>query len=105
LKLFLGHAAYAQSLVLMIYMGGLALGSWLAARFAGAIRRPLLVYALVEAIVGIAALVFHDVFVSVVDVSPLVLAVLTRPDFSGTAQVVQGALLILPQPCCSATLR
>src|SRR5690349_19479 len=61
LKLFLGHAAYAQSLVLMIFMGGLALGSWLAARLAGAIRRPLIVYAIVEAIVGVAALVFHDV--------------------------------------------
>ena len=27
LKLFLGHAAYAQTLVLVIFMGGLALGS------------------------------------------------------------------------------
>jgi len=27
LKLFLGHAAYAQSLVLIIFMGGMALGS------------------------------------------------------------------------------
>jgi predicted membrane-bound spermidine synthase len=29
LKLFLGHAAYAQTLVLSIFMGGMALGSWL----------------------------------------------------------------------------
>ena len=28
LKLFLGHAAYAQTLVLAIFMGGMALGSW-----------------------------------------------------------------------------
>ena len=28
LKLFLGHAAYAQSLVLIIFMGGMALGAW-----------------------------------------------------------------------------
>ena len=27
LKLFLGHAAYAQSLVLAIFMGGMALGA------------------------------------------------------------------------------
>lgn len=33
LKLFLGHAAYAQSLVLIIFMGGMAIGSQLASRF------------------------------------------------------------------------
>jgi Na+/melibiose symporter-like transporter len=30
LKLFLGHAAYAQTLVLIIFMGGMALGAWAA---------------------------------------------------------------------------
>jgi len=29
LKLFLGHAAYAQTLVLAIFMGGMAIGAWL----------------------------------------------------------------------------
>jgi predicted membrane-bound spermidine synthase len=33
LKLFLGHAAYAQTLVLAIFMGGMALGSWLAGAY------------------------------------------------------------------------
>src|SRR5712671_7576349 len=60
LKLFLGHAAYAQALVLAIFMGGMALGSWLAARLAPRWRDPLLAYALVEAVVGAASLVFHD---------------------------------------------
>ena len=32
LGLVLGHAAYAQSLVLAIFMGGMAAGAWLAAR-------------------------------------------------------------------------
>src|SRR5690242_7035014 len=32
LGLYLGHAAYAQSLVLAIYMGGMALGAWWASR-------------------------------------------------------------------------
>ena len=32
LGLVLGHAAYAQSLVLAIFMGGMAGGAWLAAR-------------------------------------------------------------------------
>ena len=32
LKLFLEHAAYAQSLVLAIFSGGMALGSWICGR-------------------------------------------------------------------------
>src|ERR1700742_578105 len=32
LGLFLGHAAYAQSLVLAIFMGGMAAGAWWASR-------------------------------------------------------------------------
>src|SRR3982750_4487372 len=33
LKLFLGHAAYAQTLVLGIFMGGMAGGAWIASPF------------------------------------------------------------------------
>src|SRR5213592_3855683 len=66
-KLFLGHAAYAQTLVLVIFIGGLALGSWLCARLAAGIANPLRVYALVEGAIGIAALVFHAIFVAAVD--------------------------------------
>jgi predicted membrane-bound spermidine synthase len=36
LKLFLGHAAYAQSLVLVIFMGGMALGDYLVTAVAAA---------------------------------------------------------------------
>src|SRR6266566_374554 len=64
LKLFLGHAAYAQTLVLAIFMGGLAVGSWLAARLAPRRRRLLAAYAVVEASIGVVALVFHEVFVT-----------------------------------------
>ena len=66
LKLFLGHAAYAQSLVLIIFMGGMALGSWLASRFSERIKSLLLIYALFELIVGVAALVFHGLFSSLI---------------------------------------
>jgi spermidine synthase len=65
LKLFLGHAAYAQSLVLMIFMGGMALGAWGASRISPRLRNLLLAYALIEAVIGLAALVFHPVFVAV----------------------------------------
>ena len=66
-KLFLGHAAYAQTLVLVVFIGGLALGSWLCARWATAIANPLRAYALVEGAIGLAALGFHAAFVATVD--------------------------------------
>jgi spermidine synthase len=62
LKLFLGHAAYAQTLVLCIFMGGMAIGAGLAARWISRLRRPLLVYVAVEATLGAVALIFDPMF-------------------------------------------
>src|SRR5690349_23802877 len=67
LKLFLGHAAYAQSLVLIVFMGGMAGGAALCARFSSRIASPLVAYAAVEAAVGVLALVFHPLFVALTD--------------------------------------
>src|SRR5688572_17570602 len=69
LKLFLGHAAYAQTLVLAIFMGGMAIGSWLLARYSGRIQRLLLGYVLVEGIIGVLGIVFHRGFVALTDLS------------------------------------
>ena len=60
LKLFLGHAAYAQTLVLIIFMGGMAIGSWLSTQVMQSKKiNLLLAYAVVEAIIGILAIAFH----------------------------------------------
>src|SRR5579871_4815609 len=67
LKLYLGHAAYAQSLVLIVFMGGMALGAAFCARISTRIRNPLAAYAAVEAVIGLCALVFHPVFVAATD--------------------------------------
>lgn len=67
LKLFLGHAAYAQTLVLAIFMGGMALGAWLVSRYTHRIRSLLLGYAVAEFGIGVLALVFHAVFVALTD--------------------------------------
>ena len=67
LKLLLGHAAYAQTLVLAIYMGGMSLGAWLAARYSERIKNPLLFYAGAELIIGLFAFGFHSVFVGSTD--------------------------------------
>jgi spermidine synthase len=64
LKLFLGHAAYAQTLVLAIFMGGMAIGSWLASRFTQRIGNLLLGYAFAELGIGLLAIAFHGVFVA-----------------------------------------
>src|SRR4051812_31993047 len=62
LKLFLGHAAYAQALVLAIFMGGMAIGAATMARYTTRIASPLRTYALVEAAIGVFALLFHPLF-------------------------------------------
>ena len=69
LNLFLGHAAYAQTLVLAIFMGGMALGSWLVSRYSGRLRQLLWGYLLVEGLIGILGLLFHRVFLAATDVS------------------------------------
>lgn len=62
LGLFLGHSAYAQSLVLMLFMGGMALGAWLVSRRSELLRRPLLAYALIELVIGVLGLLFDTLY-------------------------------------------
>lgn len=62
LKLFLGHAAYAQTLVLSIFMGGMAVGAWLAGERSTLLPRPLVAYAIVEGALGLLALLFDPLF-------------------------------------------
>jgi len=62
LGLFLGHAAYAQSLVLAIFMGGMAAGAWRASVRTPRRRNLLRAYAWIELCIGIAALVFHPLY-------------------------------------------
>ncbi|HEX5359615.1 MAG TPA: hypothetical protein VFW49_00715 [Fluviicoccus sp.] len=62
LKLILGHAAYAQTLVLAIFMGGMALGSWGASRVTTRVTNPLAAYAGIEGLIGLMALAFQMIF-------------------------------------------
>ncbi|HUF19224.1 MAG TPA: hypothetical protein VMP00_00565, partial [Burkholderiales bacterium] len=62
LQLFLGHAAYAQVLVLSLFMGGMAVGALLASRMRFSRMTPLVAYAVVEAVLGLAAIAFHPLF-------------------------------------------
>jgi predicted membrane-bound spermidine synthase len=97
LKLYLGHAAYAQSLVLIVFMGGMALGSGLCARISTRVRHPLLAYAAVEAAIGLCALVFHEFFVGVTDWSYATLLPSLGSDGPAlAAKLALSCALILP---------
>ena len=98
LKLFLGHAAYAQSLVLIIFMGGMALGSWIASRYSARSKSPLLLYASVELIIGLAALLFHDLFTSLIEVFySSVLPSMGSPMTGAILKWLAASILIMPQ--------
>lgn len=67
LKLFLGHSSYGQIATLVIYMGGLGLGAFLAARFLPRINRPLRAYAITEILIALCAIAFHPIYVGITD--------------------------------------
>ena len=98
LKLYLGHAAYAQTLVLAIFMGGMAVGAWVASLSSGRWKNLLFVYALVEGVIGLLALVFHETYHAFLQLAYS--AVLPSIDSVAGVQVFKwtsAALLILPQ--------
>jgi predicted membrane-bound spermidine synthase len=63
LKLFLGHSSYGQILTLCVYMGGLALGSFVAGRLVVRIKKPLLAYAITEALICFGGMFYHPLYV------------------------------------------
>src|SRR5207244_11640765 len=69
LKLYLGAAAFAQSFVLAAFMGGMALGAWLASRWSARFANLLAAYGWIEAAIGVAALLFHESFLVLTPVS------------------------------------
>ena len=98
LKLFLGHAAYAQSLVLVIFMGGMALGAWICYKYSRNWKNLILGYAVVEGIIGIFALVFHDVFILTTEFTyGSILPTFNNPTTAHTLQWLISSFLILPQ--------
>lgn len=98
LKLFLGHAAYAQSLVIAIFMGGMAVGSWLSSRYSPRWKNVLLAYAITEGAIGLLAVIFHDTFVQFLSLAygSIIPALGFTPAVT-SFKWVASALLILPQ--------
>lgn len=98
LGLVLGHAAHAQTLVLVIYMGGMAIGAWIASRRGVRWKRLIAGYALVEAAIGLAGIAFHPVFHAYTGfVRDQLLPWLPGSDAAHLLQWSSAAALILPQ--------
>ena len=98
LKLFLGHAAYAQSLVLAIFMSGMALGAWTVARYSARMRALLWTYVWVEGLIGVFGLAFHPAFIALSDYSfATVIPALRSPVTIHAYKWTLAALMILPQ--------
>ena len=97
LGLFVGHSAYAQIIVLVIFLGGMSLGAQLTSGRSRRIKSPLVWYAAIEFAVGVLALAFHDVFVATTSFSYATLF----PATSGLVLIIAkwsvAGLLILPQ--------
>ena len=98
LGLFVGHGAYAQVLVLVIFLGGMSAGALMAGRRTATLREPLRWYAYVELVVGLLGLVFHDVFVWTTHVAYDSIFPALGPGIAHSlAKWTLAALLILPQ--------
>jgi len=98
LKLFLGHTAYAQALVLTIFMGGMAFGAYLTARLSTKWTNLLVVYAIVEILIGCFGVVFHPFFQIVLSISyEDIIPALGTSGLVHSYKWAIGTLIILPQ--------
>lgn len=95
--LFVGHSAYAQVIVLAVFLGGMALGAaWIGKR-SETIRQPLVWYAIVELGVAVGGFAFHPIFRFV---TSLAYDAVFPAVGGATLQIAKwglAALLILPQ--------
>lgn len=62
LKLLLGHSAYGQVLTLVVYMGGLGIGAFVASRYVSKLARPFLAFGVVEILIAFGAFIFHPLY-------------------------------------------
>ena len=69
LGLFVGHGAYAQILVLAVYLGGMAIGAYVASERTDRVARPMLWYAGAEVVLAIFGFAFHALYVGTTDLA------------------------------------
>ncbi|HUF75763.1 MAG TPA: hypothetical protein VMM35_05760, partial [Longimicrobiales bacterium] len=97
LALFVGHSAYAQVLVLAVYLGGMALGARAVADVSKRVRRPLVWYAGAEGLLALFGLSFHLLVQLVTSLSYDVLfPALGNAGLVGSVRWGLAGLLVLP---------
>jgi predicted membrane-bound spermidine synthase len=104
--LVFGNTVWATSITTASFMGGLALGSALAARHGGRLARPLRAYAALEAVVAAAGLGLVLAFPHLVEVlAPVFRPFLDRlPALNAMRTGLAFALLLVPATAMGATL-
>jgi len=104
--LVFGNSVWAASVVLASFMGGLALGNTVAARYGPRLRRPLRVYALLELLIGATGLALVLLLPSLTVVTLPVLRPFTeRPAVLNAVRLsLSFALLLVPSTAMGATL-
>ena len=98
LGLFVGHSAYAQIIVLVIFLGGMSAGAYLVGQRSERVKRPLRAYAYVELAAGAIGVLFDGLYGAVTSVA----YDHVFPALAGGSGLVIGkwllaGLLILPQ--------
>ncbi len=99
-----GNTEMAAATVLATFMGGLALGGALGGKYATRIRRPVLVYGVLEAVIALYGLVFTPLLYKMDFIY-----LMTGPDPGPTLMmmirfIVGGLLILIPTVAMGATL-
>src|SRR4029079_12084742 len=104
--LVFGNSVWAASLILASFMGGLALGNTLAARYGPRLRRPLRVYAALEMLIGASGLGLVLLLPALTAVILPALRPLTGwpPALNAIRLALSFALLLVPSTAMGATL-
>ena len=98
LGLLVGHSAYAQIIVLVIFLGGMSLGALLVGQRSDRLRQPLLWYAVVETLVGVIGLLFNYLYVDISDAAyDTIFPALAGGWALLVAKWLLAGLMILPQ--------
>ncbi|MBT8489017.1 MAG: hypothetical protein HKN72_13780 [Gemmatimonadetes bacterium] len=98
LGLFVGHTAYAQVLVLGVYLGGMGVGSFAISDLSKRLSDPLRGYVMAEVVLAAFGLLFHPLFVFTTSASyDTLFPALGSAAAVGAVRWALAGLLILPQ--------
>src|SRR5882724_10669655 len=98
LSLFVGHSAYAQVIVIVIFLGGMCVGAMAAGARSSRIANPLFAYAIVELLVGVLGLAFPSVHATITRLAhESLFPALAGTGFLTVMKWSLAGLLILPQ--------